>query len=241
MDKPGQIIYFDHKGEVMDATSFNPGANYADPEPSGGFGMHEIGNRGTQLGMNIYANTNTKFSSPSKNKAPSASSSVNSKYAPTEDVDDFETDETSTLFPKVVCNKTPSGSQFSHSIGANQLSKPPPCLASGTSGSETAKDELDLLAKLIGTDVKVDQQESKSTFRIHLLDMNNEESAAAEPEEKAEAKLKADEALEFDMKGTARKRDNLLSKIAGDMEQGNAAFEANDDPDDLLALMDKAS
>lgn len=53
MDKPGQIIYFDRKGEVMDTVEFQPGMAYQDPEPDGGLGMHEIGNRGTRLGLNM--------------------------------------------------------------------------------------------------------------------------------------------------------------------------------------------
>ena len=53
MDKPGQIIYFDHKGEVMGTTSFNPGMTYGTMEHDGGCGLHDIGNRGTQLGMNM--------------------------------------------------------------------------------------------------------------------------------------------------------------------------------------------
>ena len=55
VDKPGQIIYFDSKGEVMDTTSFNPGIVFKDPEQEGAVGLHEIGCRGTQLGMNMYA------------------------------------------------------------------------------------------------------------------------------------------------------------------------------------------
>lgn len=234
MDKPGQIIYFDHKGEVMEATSFNPGANYGDPEPSGGFGMHEIGNRGTHLGLNMYANTNTKFCSPSSNEskkyeAPSKPSSL-SKYAPTEDVDEDEaSNDTSILFPKVLTNNKPSA-------GATNQAPLPPCLATGTAGSETARDELDLLAKLIGTDVKVDQQESHKSFRI--LEMNKTDDPKDDAKSEANADAQVD-ALEFDIKGTARKRDNLINKIARDMEQSNASNEDIAD-DDLLALMDKA-
>ena len=53
VDNPGQIIYFDDKGEVMGTTSFNPGITYGEMERDGGCGIHEIGNRGTQLGMNM--------------------------------------------------------------------------------------------------------------------------------------------------------------------------------------------
>ena len=53
MDKPGQIIYFDIKGEVMDTTSFNPGVTFKDDEVEGSVGLHEIGCRGTHLGMNM--------------------------------------------------------------------------------------------------------------------------------------------------------------------------------------------
>ena len=63
-----------------------------------------------------------------------------------------------------------------------------------------------------------------------------------DPKDDAKSEANADaqvDALEFDMKGTARKRDNLLNKIAGDMEQNNASNEDIAD-DDLLALMDKA-
>lgn len=54
MDKPGQIIYFDHKGEVMDTSEFQPGITFEDPESDGGLGLHEIGNRGTKYGLNMY-------------------------------------------------------------------------------------------------------------------------------------------------------------------------------------------
>jgi hypothetical protein len=53
VDKPGQIIYFDNKGEVMDTADFPPGINYGDCEPDGGLGVHEIGNRGTRQGLNM--------------------------------------------------------------------------------------------------------------------------------------------------------------------------------------------
>ena len=53
MDTPGQIIYFDNKGEVMGTTSFKNGMSYGDLEPDGGCGVNEIGNRGTTLGMNM--------------------------------------------------------------------------------------------------------------------------------------------------------------------------------------------
>ena len=39
----------------MDTTSFNPGIVFKDPEQEGTVGLHEIGCRGTQLGMNMYA------------------------------------------------------------------------------------------------------------------------------------------------------------------------------------------
>ena len=53
MDVPGQIIYFDHNGEVMGTTNFSPGQTYGDAEPEGGCSLHDIGNRGTQLGLNM--------------------------------------------------------------------------------------------------------------------------------------------------------------------------------------------
>ena len=42
-----------------------------------------------------------------------------------------------------------------------------------TGSSDLARDELNLLAKLIGTDVIADQQGSKGTFRINLSDLND--------------------------------------------------------------------
>ena len=39
--------------------------------------------------------------------------------------------------------------------------------------SDLARDELNLLAKLIGTDVIADQQGSQGTFRINLSDLND--------------------------------------------------------------------
>ena len=63
------------------------------------------------------------------------------------------------LFPKVKIS--PSASDL---MSANSLP---------TGSSDLARDELNLLAKLIGTDVIADQQGSKGTFRINLSDLND--------------------------------------------------------------------
>ena len=63
------------------------------------------------------------------------------------------------LFPKV--KMSPSVSDL---MSANSLP---------TGSSDLARDELNLLAKLIGTDVIADQQGSKGTFRINLSDLND--------------------------------------------------------------------
>ena len=56
---------------------------------------------------------------------------------------------------------------------------------------------------------------------------------------------KGDETLQFDMKGTGRKRDVHLEKIVDDFSlesSKNPKSEENqEDEDDLLALMDKAN
>ena len=207
MDKPGQIIYFDDKGEVMGTTSFHPGIHYGDPEHDGGVGIHEIGNRGTTLGMNMYADTNAILNSNETKDV--------SKYAPKDEESDPDPD----LFPKVkVVNKT-TPEQNCLSLGQN-------------SNSGLAQDELNLLAKLIGTDFNPTEKK----LRLNLLEQDQKDAeVSAKTEEKPK---KSEEALEFDMKTRGKNRDQLLQKIVGDLEE--VSQQENDEEDDLLALMDKA-
>ena len=63
------------------------------------------------------------------------------------------------LFPKVKISPSTSDLMSANSLPAGS--------------SDLARDELNLLAKLIGTDVIADQQGSKGTFRINLSDLND--------------------------------------------------------------------
>ena len=50
---------------------------------------------------------------------------------------------------------------------------------------------------------------------------------------------KSEDTIEFDMKGTKRKRDNQLEKIMGELCLETESTDTTDE-DDLLALMDRA-
>ena len=56
IEKPGKIRFYDENGElsVGEDEDFETGQSpYADPEPEGGLGLYETGNRGTKLGLNM--------------------------------------------------------------------------------------------------------------------------------------------------------------------------------------------
>ena len=53
IDKPGTILFFDAKGEIMDRSEFLIGVAYEEADFEGGLGIHEIGNRGTKHGLNM--------------------------------------------------------------------------------------------------------------------------------------------------------------------------------------------
>ena len=50
---PGKIKIFDEKGEIMVDSKFPTGINYQQAEYEGGIGIHETGNRGTRIGLNM--------------------------------------------------------------------------------------------------------------------------------------------------------------------------------------------
>ena len=50
---PGQIRIFDSKGEIMVMSKFPTGITYQQAEYEGGIGIHEAGNRGTKIGLNM--------------------------------------------------------------------------------------------------------------------------------------------------------------------------------------------
>ena len=50
---PGKIKIFDEKGEIMVESKFPTGINYQQAEYEGGIGIHETGNRGTRIGLNM--------------------------------------------------------------------------------------------------------------------------------------------------------------------------------------------
>ena len=51
---PGKVRIFDEKGEIMVESKFPTGINYQQAEYEGGIGIHETGNRGTRIGLNMY-------------------------------------------------------------------------------------------------------------------------------------------------------------------------------------------
>lgn len=57
VEPPGRIRYFDHHGEVLHQTEFHPGLpagiGFEGPDPPGGLGPQETGNRGTKHGLNM--------------------------------------------------------------------------------------------------------------------------------------------------------------------------------------------
>ena len=53
IQRPGEILYFDRRGEIMDKSEFQTGVDYEPPDFEGGLGIHETGNRGTNYGLNM--------------------------------------------------------------------------------------------------------------------------------------------------------------------------------------------
>ena len=132
--------------------------------------------------------------------------------------------DTTPIFPKVKMTSQPLQQQAAASVIAN--------MSSGA--SELARSELNLLSKLIGTDVS-GQSNSQGTFKLNIVNPSPEDS-----KEKKESEPIADDfsgPLKIDMKGSGRRRDHHLEQIVGEMtvEEQNA-----DNDEDLLALMDKA-
>ena len=76
-----------------------------------------------------------------------------------------------------------------------------------------------------------------------LIHKSRSSSKDNDNKEDASDKYISDNALEFDMKGSGRKRDIHLEKIAGELslEPNPSKKGQNEDEDDLLALMDKAN
>ena len=50
---PGKVRIFDEKGEIMVESKFPTAINYQQAEYEGGIGIHETGNRGTRIGLNM--------------------------------------------------------------------------------------------------------------------------------------------------------------------------------------------
>ena len=69
------------------------------------------------------------------------------------------------LFPKVKNATKLTSASGEMSINSLQ--------AHSSESAVLARDELNLLAKLIGTDVRADQQDSKGAFRINLLELDD--------------------------------------------------------------------
>ena len=53
VSEPGKIRIFDEKGEIMVESKFPTGITYQHAEYEGGIGIHETGNRGTRIGLNV--------------------------------------------------------------------------------------------------------------------------------------------------------------------------------------------
>ena len=147
IDRPGQIIYFDHKGEVMDTSDFQPELQYLDQELEGGLGMHEIGNRGTRHGLNMYTNNETNEEQVQGGAA---------KYVPA-------TPSGSSTIPK---------SEMMEVRPSLEKSSDPPNLVTTLKepSNELATKELNLLAQLIGADILANEQQTNETFKINLFD-----------------------------------------------------------------------
>ena len=108
--------------------------------------------------------------------------------------------------------------------------------------NKCAQAELNLLAKLIGTnELSFDQNNSKEAIRINLFD-HDPDHPVEEPQVKVEKSTKKASVgtLEFDLKTVGRKRDEHIEKLVGELNIKDDNEEVGDE-DDLLALMDKAT
>ena len=100
-------------------------------------------------------------------------------------------------------------------------------------GGALAREELNLLAKLIGSATVA---KARDTFNLNLFDDPNEEEQQALLEEVKKEEV-ANTTVEIDLKG-GRKRGKEIDKIINEMNvMGGGEAEESDD---LLSLMDKA-
>ena len=112
--------------------------------------------------------------------------------------------------------------------------------------NKCAQAELNLLAKLIGTnDLNFDPNNSKEAIRINLFDHDHPDQdlhSQEEPKVKIEKSTKKASVgtLEFDLKTVGRKRDEHIEKLVGELNIREDNQDVGDE-EDLLALMDKAT
>ena len=94
---------------------------------------------------------------------------------------------------------------------------------------ELAKEELNLLAKLIGTETNV---RSRETFRLNLFETDTVEEDSLEVEN--QTKVKRDSTVKIDLKSNRDRGeiDNIIKEMTVSVEET--------EDDDLLSLMDKA-
>jgi len=106
------------------------------------------------------------------------------------------------------------------------------------SGEVAAKEELDLLAKLIsGGGGGEEAQKGKDTFRLSIFE-GKEEDFSMDDGSRA-AKSAQSETLQINLKTSSKKASSELASIMDEMKMGEDAEEV-EKGDDLLSLMDQA-
>ena len=189
-------------GEVVETTKFHPGQSYTRETEILGLELgHE---RSTSLGHNIYAG---RSSGSTFNNAINNSLKFSLENNP-------ELNQTKSLNVSGQIKTKPHQTHFP--ADANQ---------------ELAKEELNLLAKLIGTKTELSK---KDVFRLNMFDLDTEEEPLMAAE-KHSSDADADNTLNISLNSSQTRHD--LEKIISEM----TVTEDNDEDDDLLALMDQAT
>ena len=131
----------------MDTSDFQPELSYAEHELEGGLGMHEIGNRGTRHGLNMYTNNETHEEQVQGGAA---------KYVPASPSGSLTMPKSDMMEVRPTIEKP-----FDPPNLETTLKEP---------SNELATKELNLLAQLIGADILANEQQTNETFKINLFD-----------------------------------------------------------------------
>ncbi|KAI3361226.1 hypothetical protein L3Q82_013423 [Scortum barcoo] len=223
---PGLIRMFSCSGEEVARLKFNNGGNYTAALQEGSFEI--FGDRVTKLGTNMYSVSRpveTHMSGASKNSAQ------HTKHIACTEIwqCDPGPDPCSPSFCNVIHSRIVINSSRMYGLRETIL-----CQQVNTAPNPLAKEELNLLAKLMGGLEVQKPGNADSGFRVNLFatDEEEEEALITRPDELSYGVI--------NIQATKDQQANAeLAKIMGEFtESGDQSPSASSKGDDLLAMMD---